>query len=86
MHVSLKEKCKLSLGQSVRGVQEFRRCQGGTRQLPGGESIVVAEVAVIVSLEGGRGDDREGYTSQQPVVVEVFGGWGADVNTGSGSS
>lgn len=59
-------------GQSVRGVQEFRRFQGTAAAQREGWLVKGGglKVAVMLPLKENRGDEREDNTSQQPRVAE----------------
>ncbi len=83
-------KVQIKLGQSVQGVQEFRRCRGwGGQQLPRGREgwwwWLGGEVAAILSLEEDRGDER-GRKIRHNNQGWCWRGGRVDGNTGSGSA
>lgn len=86
MHVSLKEKCKLSWDRVFRACKSLDAARG--QQLPKGrvggggwERMKLLRYCPWRRTKETRGEEN---TSQQPGVV--FGGGGVDGNTGSGSA
>lgn len=77
-------KVQIKSGQSVQGVQEFRRCQGTTAANGGGGlwwQLGADEVAAILSLEGNRGGEGEKTRHNDQGWCL---GWGIDGDIGSG--